>query len=441
MDRTRYGTRWGLWWITVALFCFLLGGLVGWTLAGYFPQARLPFLVGQPQPQPSVTHLAQEEVPQALRDKFALFWQVWDLVEHHFYDPDAIDYQKMVYGAIQGMVGSLGDPYTFFSTPAQTQVVRSQLQGGYEGIGAYIDQEDGWPVIQGPVSDDAPAARAGLRQGDIILEVDHVSTQGVPLEEVIARIKGPAGTQVTLTILRGDEPPFEVTLTRAHIEVASVTSRMRPDGLGYIRLSVFGETTAEELDAALQKLMTERPRGLILDLRGNGGGYLTAAQEVLGRFLDGGVAAYQASRDGSLSPHEVLRGRVRVYDLPMVVLVNGGSASASEIVAGALQDRQRAVLIGEQTFGKGLIQSNFDLPDGSSVRVTIARWLTPNGRQIHGQGLTPDLIVPLTPEDYEAGRDPQLDAAAAYLLGTPLPPSAATPTPTPVATPTAVPSP
>ncbi|MGC8874631.1 MAG: S41 family peptidase [Chloroflexia bacterium] len=441
MDRTRQGVRWGIWWAVFGAFCFLLGSIVGWSLHGWLPNVRLPFEAIGPQPQPSVTQLAQGDVPEALREKFALFWQVWDLVEQHFYDPKAIDYQKMVYGAIQGMVGSLGDPYTFFSTPQQTEIVRTQLQGEYEGIGAYIDQEEGWPVIQGPVSDDVPAARAGLRQGDIILEVDHVSTQGMPLEQVIARIKGPAGSRVTLTILRGDQPPFEVTLVRARIEVASVTWRMRPDGLAYVRLSIFGGATAEELDNALETLLAAHPKGLILDLRGNGGGYLTAAQEVLGRFLDRGTAAYQANRDGSLTPHPILRGRIRVLDLPMVVLVNGGSASASEIVAGALQDNGRAVLIGEQTFGKGLIQSNFDLPDGSSVRVTVARWLTPNGRQIQGQGLTPDLIVPLPPEDYEAGRDPQLDAAAAYLLQKPLPPSAATPTPTPATTPTAAPTP
>jgi carboxyl-terminal processing protease len=439
MERTRHGTRWGVWWVAVTLFSFFWGGLLGWGLHAWLPQVRLPLL--STGPAPSATQLAQEGVPEALREQFSLFWQVWDLVERHFYDPKAIDYQKMVYGAIQGMVGALGDPYTFFSTPAQTAVVRTQLQGQYEGIGAYIDQEDGWPVIQGPVSEDAPAAKAGLRAGDIILEVDHTSTQGMPLEEVIARIKGPAGTRVTLTILRGDQPPFEVTLTRARIEVTSVTARMRPDGLAYVRLSVFGESTAEELDAALQTLQEARPRGLILDLRGNGGGYLTAAQEVLGRFIRQGVAAYQANRDGSLTPHEILRGRVQVLELPMVVLVNGGSASASEIVAGALQDQHRAILVGEQTFGKGLIQSNFDFPDGSSVRVTVARWLTPDGRQIQGQGLTPDLIVPLTPEDYEAGRDPQLDAAVAYLLGKPLPAFVVTPTPTPLATPTAVPVP
>jgi len=336
----------------------------------------------------------------------------------------------MVYGAIRGMVESVGDRYTFFSTPAQTDVSETHLRGEYEGIGAWIDQQNGFPVILGPVHDDAPAARAGLRSGDIVIMVDGVEVEGMPLEEVIGMIKGPAGTEVTLTILReGEAAPFDVTLTRAHIEVPSVEGETREDGLAYVRVSVFGDRTAYELDQILLELLQEDPGGLILDLRGNGGGYLTAAQEILGRFLREGVATYQAGRDGDRLPLMIIPGEAEVYELPMVVLVDGGSASASEITAGALQDAGRAVLIGEETFGKGLIQNITDLPDGSSVRITTAQWLTREGRQIHDKGLTPDIVVPLTPEDYEAERDPQLDAAVAYLLGNPLPETAATPNP------------
>ncbi len=387
----------------------------------------------QPPPSPTSTNVVlQDLTPTELREKFEIFWQTWDLLETYFYDPSRLDPQKMIYGAVKGMVESAGDRYTFFSTPAQTGVERTHLEGEYEGIGAYIDQQNGFPVILGPVHDDTPAARAGLRKGDIVIAVDGWETEGVPLEEVIARIKGPAGTQVTLTISRAGEPePFDVTLTRAHIEVPSVEGKMRDDGLAYMKLFVFGGSTARELDATLKTLLAQNPRGLILDLRGNGGGYLEAAQEVLGRFLREGIAAYEADREDHRQSIPLIPGEVQAFDIPLVVLVDGGSASASEIVAGALQDYHRATLIGEQTFGKGSIQHVFDLPDGSSVRITVAQWLTPNARRIQDRGLTPEIIVPLSPEDYEAGRDPQLDAAAAYLLGRPLPPTAVTPTPAP----------
>lgn len=415
-------------WFAVLLVLFLLagsfvaGGILGWSLRQ---------LTMGPQPTP-ITGPSEELTPEELRDRFEIFWEVWRLVESNFYDPDRVSPEKMAYGAIKGMVDAVGDKYTFFATPAQTSVANTRLEGSYEGIGAYIDQENGFPVILGPVGEDTPAARAGLRRGDVVLAVDGVDVEGMPLEEVIAMIKGPAGTDVTLKLLRqGEAAPFEVTITRAHIDVPSVTGEMRSDGLAYVRISIFGDNTSDELDDLLEKLLAQNPKGLILDLRGNGGGYLVAAQEVLGRFLRGGVATYRADREGNRFPLDVVGGRVRVFDLPMVVLVDGGSASASEIVAGALQDSKRAILIGEQTFGKGSIQNVFDLEDGSSVRVTVAHWLTPNGRQIQDVGLTPDIVAPRTPEDYAADRDPQLDTAVAYLLGNALPPAAATPTPKP----------
>lgn len=418
--------------LIVLFAALLIGGLGGWVLNDLL-RGRQPFLpiAAEPTPTP-VTHLAQEEVPEAVRDQFRTFWQVWDLLEEEFYDPSRIDPQKMIYGAIKGLVSSLGDDYTAFSTPAESAVSATRLQGNYEGIGAYIGTRDGYHVIQGPVNDETPAAKAGLRLGDIVLEVDGVDVQSMVLEDVIAMIKGPAGTDVTLKIYRPDEQrEFEVTITRARIEVRSAEGKMRPDGLAYVKIAVFGETTADELDDTLLELLKQNPRGLIVDLRGNGGGYLNAAREVLGRFLQEGIATYEQDRDGNRTPLPIIHGAAKAYDLPMVVLVNGGTASASEITAGALQDYGRAILIGEQTFGKGSIQNVIPLEDGSTVRITWAHWLTPKGREIQDIGLTPELIVDLTPEDYAANRDPQLEAAAAYLLGNPLPPTAATPTPKP----------
>jgi carboxyl-terminal processing protease len=262
--------------------------------------------------------------------------------------------------------------------------------------------------------------------------VDGVEVEGMVLEEVIARIKGPSGTDVDITIYRPDEQrEFTVTITRTRIEIRSAEGEMREDGVAYVRISVFGETTSAELDETLLELLAQNPSGLILDLRGNGGGYLRAAQEILGRFVRSGDATLEEDRDGNRSALPILHGDAQVYDLPMVVLVDGGSASASEITAGALQDYERAILVGEQTFGKGSIQNVIPLEDGASVRITVAHWLTPKGRQIQDVGLTPELIVARTPEDYEAGIDPQLDVAAAYLLANPLPSSVVTPTPKP----------
>jgi carboxyl-terminal processing protease len=206
---------------------------------------------------------------------------------------------------------------------------------------------------------------------------------------------------------------------------------MMEGGVAYISVTSFGDATIQEFDTVLEELLSQNPKALILDLRGNGGGYLLVAQEMLGRFVREGVAVYQEAGDGTRSPHSVLGDGPEAFDIPLVVLLNGGSASASEVVAGALQDYERATVIGEQSFGKGSIQNIFDLADGSAVRITVARWLTPDGRQIQDQGITPNIIVPLTPEDYDNGLDPQLDAAIAFLLGRPLPDSAITPTPEP----------
>lgn len=422
----------GLLVLVLLVGTFLVGGVAGWALKAAMPGGRVggdPAAGATPTP---LTVAAQTEVPAELRDQFQTFWEVWSLLEQNFYDPSRIDSQQMVYGAIKGLVGSVGDDYTLYYTPEETGVSNTHLQGDYEGIGAYISEQDGYAVIQGPVNDETPAAKAGLRQGDIVMAVDGISAEGMVLEEVISHIKGPAGTTVEITIYRPEEQrEFTVAITRVRVEIKSAEGEMRADGVAYVRISVFGETTADELDDTLEGLLAQNPRGLIVDLRGNGGGYLRAAQEVLGRFLRSGNATFEEDRAGNRTPLSIIHGDAAVYDLPLVVLVDGGSASASEITAGALQDYGRAILVGEQTFGKGSIQNVIPLDDGSSVRITFAHWLTPNGRQIQDVGLTPDLVVTLTPEDYAAERDPQLDTAAAYLLGTALPPAAATPTPKP----------
>jgi len=342
--------------------------------------------------------------PGERRQQAAIFWDVWDLVEGNFYRPEIIDRKRMIYGAIRGMLATLDDPYTFFQEPEEAQQNRESMEGRYEGIGAYLRVEKGMIIIDRPIPN-SPALKAGLQPGDIILAVDDQ-----PLAELIAGlndrdasaraislIRGPAGTVVRLTIRRpAEDRVFTVAITRAAIPIITVNSALLDDGIAYIQITEFKATTTELLDNAIAELRPQRPRAIVLDLRNNSGGFLTTAQEVLGRFYDG-VALYEQERGGIQKELRTITAAPdrRLFDMPMVVLVNGSSASAAEVVAGALRDqRPDTVLLGERTFGKGSVQNIYTLRDGSSVRITIARWLTPSGEAINGVGITPQHVVP-----------------------------------------------
>ena len=342
--------------------------------------------------------------PGDRRQQFAVFWDVWDLVEGNFYQPQAIDRQKMVYGAIRGMLATLNDPYTFFQEPQEAQQNRESMEGRFEGIGAYLRVENGQIIIDRPIPN-SPAEQAGIQAGDIILAVDDQPLAeliaGLSDQEASARavslIRGPAGTIVRLTIRRpAEDRVFTVAITRAAIPLITVNSTLLPDRIAYIQITEFKATTTELLDQAIAELLPQQPRAIVLDLRNNSGGFLTTAQEVLGRFYDG-VALYEEERSGVNKELRTITAppNRRLYGIPMVVLVNGGSASAAEVVAGALRDvRPNTVLLGEKTFGKGSVQNIYTLRDGSSVRITIARWLTPSGEAINGIGITPEHVVP-----------------------------------------------
>ena len=261
-----------------------------------------------------------------------------------------------------------------------------------------------------------PAEKAGVKAGDVVIAVDGRSIMGLSVYEAVALIRGPAGTTVKLTILRkGESKPIEISVTRAKITIPLVTSKMLDDNIAYVSLFDFSSQATEQLNSSLQTLLDKKPKGLVFDLRDNPGGFLQQAIQVADIFLDSGVVATEQDKSGQ---GQTFRSGPRgiAQNVPMVVLVNGGSASASEIVAGALQDRSRARLIGETTFGKGSVQVPHTLSDSSELRITIAHWFTPNGRQIQNTGLTPDIVVPLTQEDAAAGRDPQLDRAVQYLI-------------------------
>jgi carboxyl-terminal processing protease len=311
------------------------------------------------------------------------------------------------------MLNALGDRHTSYMSPEEFEQANESLEGEYEGIGAWVDITGDYVEIISPMKG-SPADEVGLQPKDKVIGVNGEDVTGVPGDLVLDRILGPAGTDVTLTIQRGSET-FEVTITRGNIVVPTVESEMLEDNLAYIALYTYGENTTEQLRASLTDLLEQDPEGLILDLRDNGGGYLNTAIQVVSEFIGEGVVMYEEYGDGETYTYEAIPGGLAT-EIPLVVLVNGGTASASEITAGAIQDYGRAPLVGTTTYGKGSVQTWIELEDNAGgVRVTIARWLTPDGRQISGEGLEPEYVVEMTQEDYEAGRDPQLDKAIEVL--------------------------
>jgi carboxyl-terminal processing protease len=353
--------------------------------------------------------------PTELQSLFVPFWEAWNIIHQQYVDQPVNDV-KLMEGAINGMMESLGDPHSTYMDPQTYQDATSQLQGSYAGIGAYVDTNGKLLTITKPITG-SPAEKAGLQAGDQIIAVDGTDVTGMLPETVRQKVLGPEGTTVKLTILRpGQDAPFDISITRAIIVVPSVESKMLDNGIAYVKISTFGDSTASDLHKQLTTLMAQNPKGLILDLRDNGGGYLDTAISVASEFISKGVIVYEQSGDGSKKYYEATSGGLATK-VPMIVLVNGYSASASEIVSGAIQDYTRGKLLGETSYGKGSVQNWVPLSQNQgAVRVTIARWLTPNGRTIDKKGLTPDISVKLTADDVKAGKDPQLDAAVKNLL-------------------------
>jgi carboxyl-terminal processing protease len=347
---------------------------------------------------------------------FSVFWEAWHLVESHFFG-DLPDMQHMTWGAIRGALATLDDPHTTFLEPQPRQREKEDLSGRFGGIGAAVSQDEQGRIVLDPMPD-LPAEKAGIQKGDILLQVDDTEmTLEMTVDQVVSMIRGDIGTTVRLTLSReGQAEPIVVEIERQEIPSDSVEWRMLEgaEGVGYIRIMLFTSRTAKELDKALAELQSQGATRLIVDLRGNGGGLFDAAIDVSSRFLADGVVVYQIEKDGPEQAFNV-RGGSGAETRPVILLVDGGTASASEIVAGALQDRGRAMLVGQKTYGKGSVQQVFDLSDGSSVHITAAKWLTPHRRQIDGQGLAPDVEVPITDEDRNQGRDPQLERAIEML--------------------------
>jgi carboxyl-terminal processing protease len=352
------------------------------------------------------------ETPEEYQDLFAPFWETWDIVHEEFVD-QPVDDLALMRGAIEGMLNALDDPHTSFMSPEEFQQANESLEGEYEGIGAWVDITGDYVQIISPMKS-SPAAEAGLQTNDKIIAINGEDMTGIPGNLVLQRILGPAGTDVTLTIERGEET-FDVTITRANIVVPTAEAEMLEDNLAYVALLNYGDNTTQQLRNALEDMLDQNPDGLIFDLRNNGGGYLNTAIQVVSEFIGEGVVMYEQYGDGQTFTYEAIPGGLAT-EIPLVVLVNEGTASASEITAGAIQDYERAPLVGVTTYGKGSVQTWIALEnDAGGVRVTIARWLTPNGRQISGEGLTPEYIVEMTEEDYTEGNDPQLEKAIEVL--------------------------
>ncbi len=406
--------------IIVALIIAVFLMLVSFA-GGIFAGINLPSNISLPSnfsPQTTIEAQATPSVTNTPVDRetlFKPFWQAWDLVHKQYVD-QPVDDTTLMRGAISGMLNSLGDPNTAYMDPDQYQQANAPLEGSYEGIGAWVDTTGEFLTVISPMAG-SPAEAAGLKSGDMIIAVDGTSAVGTDPTLVLRNVLGPAGSTVVLTIQReGEENPFDVSIVREEIVIPLVTSKMLDNNIAYLQVIQFGDRTEREVKDALKELLNNDPQGLILDLRNDPGGYLDTAIAVVSQFIPDGVVMYEDHGNGERVTFTARSGGLAT-EIPLVVLVNEGSASASEITAGAIQDRNRGMLVGTTTYGKGTVQSWSTLVDNQgAIKVTIAHWLTPNERQIHGIGLTPDVEVQMTEEDIKANRDPQLDKAVEILL-------------------------
>lgn len=345
---------------------------------------------------------------------FNLFWDVWDLLHKDFVQQDKLNEKELFYGAISGMVAAAGDPYTVFMNPLQSDEFSNDLAGTFEGIGAEIGIKKNELTVIAPLPE-SPAEKAGLRAGDKILAINKEITQGMTVDKAVSKIRGSKGTEVILTINRdGFDKPKEFKINRDVIVVKSVKTEMRADKIFVVTISNFNNDTESLFNKAVSQAVETNPRGIILDLRNDPGGYLDTAIEVASEWIEDGVIVTEKFSDQKKNEY-LARGLSRLKDYPTVVLINQGSASASEIVAGALQDTGQATIVGMQSFGKGSVQVLENLNDGSSIKITVAKWFTPKGNNINEQGIKPDVLVDLTEKDYEEGKDPQLDKAVEIL--------------------------
>lgn len=395
-----------LQFLVVAIIFFAIGFAVG--------QKKIEIEKKKFIPQITFTN---QTPPTSENIDFGLFWEVFETLPKKYIEKSAIEGQKLLYGAISGMVRSLGDPYTAFLDPKQNEAVKSELAGSYEGVGIQIGfNKEKRLVVIAPLFG-TPAEKAGILARDLILKIDKRETFDLTLPEAVDLIRGPAGSRVKLVLQHeGADKSYEVEIARAKITVKSVEVEFKNDDFGkvaVIKVSRFGETTDNEWDEAVNRVQLEKAAAVIVDMRNNPGGLLVSAIHLASEFM-GGTIVKQEMADGAVN--SIAGDHVsELPRIPLVVLVNGGSASASEIFAGAIADARRGKIVGEQTFGKGTVQDALDFTGGSGLHITVAKWLTPKGRSINGTGITPDVIIEFGAQDREAGRDPQMEKALELL--------------------------
>lgn len=408
--------------VTLAILC----GGIGYRLG----EGNLKF----PGSTVKSAEIINTKTPSTAGIDFSMFWDVWDRIHHYWIDAPSIDNQKLVWGAISGMVNALDDPYTTFFTPKENQDFKEDLGGAFEGIGAQLGLEDNKIIIIAPLKG-SPAEAAGIKTGDWIMKVNSEDTLNWSVSQAVTKIRGPKGSKVTLTILhKGGEKPAEIAITRNTITVPSVDAWIKTPAeikeisglpnhstagrkIAYIHLSQFGDRLEEDWSKAVTDIVNTRKNsdiaGLVFDVRNNPGGYLDGSVYIGSEFIKSGTIVSQKNSDGSIQHHDA-NGNGRLYDIPMVVLINKGSASAAEIVSGALKDYHRATIVGETSYGKGSVQTPQDLAGGSSIHITTGKWLTPKGESINKKGITPDTEIKLS-DSATASEDAQLEKAIEIL--------------------------
>ena len=402
--------------VILAVICVFSGGFAAVSKADEV--AKTPGPVTQmPAGQARITGLFSGAPDMAASVPFEEYWRLWAMIRAYHFDGASVPNDKLFYGSLAGMVRGLDDPYSSFFDPVEAKKFMEHMSGKFFGIGAVLDAKKGYPLVV-RVIPGSPAERAGLKAGDQIVKIDDTEAEGKSLDECVAKIRGPKGTEVRLLIVRtGLARPKELTITRDEVSLESVRWKIIERGgkrLALIELMGFQDDTGKQFDEAVAAILKAGAKGLILDLRDNPGGLLEVAIDIAGEWIGDGAVVQEKFTDGRIKVLNV-KHDARLAAMPTVVLANGYSASASEVLTGALQDYGKIRIVGEKTYGKGCVQAVFHLPDESIVKLTVSLWLMPQGRLIHKVGIEPDVAVPLTEDDAKHKRDPQLNKAIELL--------------------------